>query len=153
MLGKPFLEIEFKKKALRRTFSQARKKSQFIADDRELLQSITRGAKSAPAKSDADVVLADRIEQIAEEHEKYGYSRMTAQLDREGISVNRKKNVSRIMREKGLKAKQTRRYVKTTDPQGGYQDMDCPGKINPGAFMRINFCPKRESFFSELRRV
>jgi putative transposase len=72
-----------------------------------------------PAKSDADEALAGRIEQIAEEYEKYGYRRMTAQLHREGIGVNHKK-VSRIMRERGLKAKQTRRYVKTTDSNHPY---------------------------------
>jgi transposase InsO family protein len=71
------------------------------------------------AEPEADAALAARIEQIAEEHEKYGYRRMTAQLHREGISVNHKK-VSRIMREKGLKAKQTRRYVKTTDSNHPY---------------------------------
>jgi putative transposase len=72
-----------------------------------------------PAVSDPDEALADRIEQLAEEHEKYGYRRMTAQLHREGIDVNHKK-VSRIMRERGLKAKHTRRYVKTTDSNHPY---------------------------------
>lgn len=69
--------------------------------------------------SDADEALAARIEEIAAEYEKYGYRRMTAQLHREGINVNHKK-VSRIMRQKGLKAKQTRRYVKTTDSNHPY---------------------------------
>lgn len=68
---------------------------------------------------DANEALAARIEEIAAEHEKYGYRRMTAQLHRDGIIVNHKK-VSRIMREKGLKAKQTRRYVKTTDSNHSY---------------------------------
>lgn len=72
-----------------------------------------------PTESDADEALSARIEQIAEEYEKYGYRRMTAQLHREGIGVNHKK-VSRIMREKGLKAKHTRRYVKTTDSNHPY---------------------------------
>ena len=73
----------------------------------------------APTDSDADGALAARIEKIAEEYEKYGYRRMTAQLHREGIIVNHKK-VSRIMREKGLKAKQPRRYIKTTDSNHPY---------------------------------
>jgi transposase InsO family protein len=68
---------------------------------------------------DADEALAARIEEIAAEYETYGYRRMTAQLHRDGIIVNHKK-VSRIMREKGLKAKQTRRYVKTTDSNHQY---------------------------------
>ncbi len=72
-----------------------------------------------PNAPDAERTLADRIEQIAGKYEKYGYRRMTAQLHREGISINHKK-VSRIMREKGLKAKQTRRYIKTTDSNHPY---------------------------------
>lgn len=72
-----------------------------------------------PKDPDADEALEARIEEIAAEHEKYGYRRITAQLHREGIDVNHKK-VSRIMREKGLKAKQTRRYVKTTDSNHPY---------------------------------
>jgi hypothetical protein len=40
--------------------------------------------------SDTDEALADRMEQIAEEYEKYDYRRMTAQLHREGIDVNHK---------------------------------------------------------------
>lgn len=72
-----------------------------------------------PKDPDSDEALATRMEEIAAEYEKYGYRRMTAQLHRDGIIVNHKK-VSRIMREKGLKAKQTRRYVKTTDSNHSY---------------------------------
>jgi putative transposase len=72
-----------------------------------------------PKDPPADESLAARIEEIAEDYETYGYRRMTAQLHRDGIIVNHKK-VSRIMREKGLKAKQTRRYVKTTDSNHSY---------------------------------
>lgn len=72
-----------------------------------------------PNAPEADGALSDRIEQIAQKYEKYGYRRMTAQLHRESISVNHKK-VSRIMWEKGLKVKQTRRYVKTTDSNHPY---------------------------------
>jgi len=73
----------------------------------------------APKASDADKALAARIEEIAAGHEKYGYRRITAQLHREEIDVNHKK-VSRIVREKGLQAKRTRRYVKTTDSNHPY---------------------------------
>ncbi len=30
------------------------------------------------------------------------------------------------------------------DPTGGYQDMDCPGKIDPGAFVRTDICSNKE---------
>jgi transposase InsO family protein len=63
--------------------------------------------------------LIDRIEEIAEDFPKYGYRKMTAQLHRDGISVNHKK-VQRIMREKGLVAKKTRRFIKTTDSNHPY---------------------------------
>ncbi|HYA86403.1 MAG TPA: IS3 family transposase, partial [Nitrospirota bacterium] len=101
----------------------------FIANHRELLQSITRGCElmSLPRSSyyykpkdpHADEALIARIEEIAAEYEIYGYRRMTAQLHREGILVNHKK-VSRIMREKGLQAKRKRRYVKTTGSNHSY---------------------------------
>jgi putative transposase len=72
-----------------------------------------------PKNPPADESLAARMEEIAEDYETYGYRRMTAQLHRDGIIVNHKK-VSRIMREKGLKAKQTHRHVKTTDSNHSY---------------------------------
>ncbi len=63
--------------------------------------------------------LIDRMEEIAEDFPKYGYRKMTAQLLRDGIRVNHKK-IQRIMREKGLVAKKTRRFVKTTDSNHPY---------------------------------
>jgi len=69
--------------------------------------------------SPEDQALIARIEEIAEDFATYGYRKITAQLRRDGIVVNRKK-VQRIMRERGLFAKKTRRFVKTTDSNHAY---------------------------------
>ena len=69
--------------------------------------------------SPEDQAIIARIEEIAEDFATYGYRKITAQLRRDGIVVNRKK-VQRIMREKGLSAKKTRRFVKTTDSNHPY---------------------------------
>ncbi len=58
-----------------------------------------------------DQVLVNRIEEITEEFPKAGYRKVTRQLHREAVPVNHKK-VHRIMREKGLLVKKTRRFVR-----------------------------------------
>jgi len=63
-------------------------------------------------KEEAD--LRDRIEKIVVEHERYGYRRVTAQLQREGLRVNHKR-VQRIMQEEELICKIKKRWVVTTD--------------------------------------
>ena len=64
--------------------------------------------------SPEDQALVNRIEEITEDFPKYGYRKVTRQLHREGNPVNHKK-VHRIMREKGLLVKKSRRFIKTTD--------------------------------------
>lgn len=64
-------------------------------------------------RTDEDVVV-QRIEAICERFGGYGYRRVTWQLRREGLIVNHKR-VARIMRERGLKAEQPRRFVVTSD--------------------------------------
>jgi putative transposase len=55
------------------------------------------------------------IQRIALEHRRrYGYRRVTAELKRRGMVVNRKR-VARIMREDNLLAVQPKRFVTTTD--------------------------------------
>jgi putative transposase len=55
------------------------------------------------------------IQRIALEHRRrYGYRRVTAELRRRGMVVNRKR-VARIMREDNLLAVQPKRFVTTTD--------------------------------------
>ncbi|MGC2110835.1 MAG: IS3 family transposase [Candidatus Korobacteraceae bacterium] len=54
-------------------------------------------------------------QRIALEHRRrYGYRRVTAELRRRGMMVNRKR-VARIMREDNLLALQPKRFVRTTD--------------------------------------
>lgn len=69
--------------------------------------------------SPEDQAIIARIEEVAEDFATYGYRKITAQLRRDGIVVNRKK-VQRIMRERGLFAKKTQRFVKTTDSNHAY---------------------------------
>ena len=71
------------------------------------------------ALSPEDEAIISRIEEVAEDFATYGYRKITAQLKRDGIVINRKK-VQRIMREKGLFAKKKRQFVKTTDSNHPY---------------------------------
>lgn len=62
--------------------------------------------------------LRDAIEQIALEHPRYGYRRMTAELGQRGLPANHKR-VLRIMREKSLLA-DVKRLCRTTDSNHGF---------------------------------
>jgi putative transposase len=67
----------------------------------------------------ADVELRDLIQRIAMENRFYGYRRVTAELEHQGVVVNHKR-VSRLMRADNLLAVRKRRYVFTTDSRHGY---------------------------------
>ncbi len=70
-------------------------------------------AEKMPAEEELEVRAA--IQKIALEHRRrYGYRRITAELRRQGMQVNRKR-VARIMREDNLLAVQPRSFVVTTD--------------------------------------
>ena len=70
-------------------------------------------AERKPVEEEMEVRSA--IQQIALEHRRrYGYRRITAELRRRGMRVNRKR-VSRIMGEDNLLAAQPRAFVVTTD--------------------------------------
>ena len=58
--------------------------------------------------------LVERIKEICAECPGYGYRRVTAELQAEGLRVNHKK-VMRLMREHGLTVRPRRRFVATTD--------------------------------------
>src|SRR6202011_5402552 len=61
------------------------------------------------------------IQQIVLEHRRrYGYRRVTAELRRRGMIVNRKR-VSRLMREDNLLAVQPRAFVLTTDSKHQFE--------------------------------
>jgi putative transposase len=77
-----------------------------------------RGA--TPAKRQADADLRDRIEEIALRFPRYGYRRMTRQLQREGFPVNHKR-VLRLMRASDLLVKCRRKWLSTTDSRHGFR--------------------------------
>jgi putative transposase len=68
--------------------------------------------------ADPDVELRDQIQRLALEFPSYGYRRIAAQLQRDGIIVNRKR-VLRLMREDNLLCLRKRRFVVTTDSVHG----------------------------------
>lgn len=75
------------------------------------------GGSLQKQKEDADI--RDRIEKIVVEHGRYGYRRVTAQLKRNGVTVN-KKRVQRLMQEEGLVCKIKKKWVTTTDSNHNY---------------------------------
>jgi putative transposase len=77
-----------------------------------------RGA--SPEKRQADADLLDRLEEIALRFPRYGYRRMTRQLQREGFPVNHKR-VLRLMRESDLLVKCRRKWLSTTDSRHGFR--------------------------------
>jgi transposase InsO family protein len=62
----------------------------------------------------AEADLLDRVEAICLNFPRYGYRRVTHQLQREGWLVNHKK-ILRLMRESDLLCRVKRKWVKTTD--------------------------------------
>jgi transposase InsO family protein len=66
------------------------------------------------AAFDRDLNLRERVRSIAVSHSTYGYRRVTAELIRQGCTVNHKK-VLRLMREEGLLCKRKRRFTATTN--------------------------------------
>jgi len=61
-----------------------------------------------------DDYLIEQISDIKDEFPGYGYRRVTRELAKKEIRVNHKR-IARIMRENGLSAIQSRRFVVTTD--------------------------------------
>jgi putative transposase len=92
-----------------------------------------RGA--SPAKLQVDADLRDRIEELALRFPRYGYRRMTRQLQREGFAVNHKR-VLRLMRASDLLVKCRRKWVSATDSRHGFRvypnlyAQSCPTGIN-----------------------
>jgi len=75
---------------------------------------------ASPAKLQADADLRDRLEEIALRFPRYGYRRMTRQLQREGFPVNHKR-VLRLMRESDLLVRCRRKWLSTTDSRHGFR--------------------------------
>ena len=74
-----------------------------------------------PKKKPSDKVLMARMEQICLEYPRYGYRRVTKQLQREGWIINHKK-VARIMREKRWSCRpRKRKWISTTDSNHNFR--------------------------------
>jgi transposase InsO family protein len=74
-----------------------------------------------PKKKSSDQALLARMEQICLDFSRYGYRRVTKQLQREGWVINHKK-VARIMREKGWSCRPRRRkWICTTDSNHNFR--------------------------------
>ena len=71
-----------------------------------------KGKSPERLKEEAD--LRDRIEALCLEFPRYGYRRVTKQLQHEGWRVNHKR-VLRVMRESDLLCRVRRKGVRTTD--------------------------------------
>jgi len=70
-------------------------------------------------KLERETDLRDRMESICLEFPRYGYRRVTHQLEREGWRVNHKK-VLRLMRESDLLCRVRRRWTRTTESDHPY---------------------------------
>jgi putative transposase len=79
--------------------------------------------------------LRGKIEAICLEYHRYGYRRVTEQLNREGLRANHKK-VLRLMRESDLLCRVRRRWVKTTDSRHRFRRY--PNLIKGMAITRLN---------------
>ncbi len=74
-----------------------------------------------PKKKPSDKALMARMEQICLEYPRYGYPRVTKQLQREAWIINHKK-IARIMREKGWSCRpHKRKWVCTTDSNHNFR--------------------------------
>ena len=74
-----------------------------------------------PKKKLSDQTLVARMEQICLDFPRYGYRRVTKQLQREGWTISHKK-VARIMREKGWSCRpRKRKWICTTDSNHNFR--------------------------------
>ena len=71
-------------------------------------------SESRSVKLQEDGDLRDRIEAIVVEYPRYGYRRVTKELQRRGCPVNHKR-VLRLMRQEGLLCRKRKRFLTTTD--------------------------------------
>src|ERR1700685_2956132 len=74
--------------------------------------------EDSPSRPDGDMELRDAIHRIALEWPSYGRPRITAELRRQGWTVNPKR-VRRLLREDNLLCVRKRKFVVTTDSNHG----------------------------------
>jgi len=86
----------------------------------------------APVSAPDDTAIVEAIAAVCDEFECYGWRRVQAALQQQGMIVNHKK-IKRLMREHDLQPRMRRRYVATTD-----SDHDQPIFPNRAKDMIIN---------------
>jgi putative transposase len=77
------------------------------------------------------VELRDSIEKITLDWPHYGYRRVRAELERQGISVNHKK-VARIMREESLQCQVIRKYLRPKNKKTGLVRFNVAANLTKG---------------------
>jgi putative transposase len=75
-----------------------------------------RSRPASPSQREDLVLLAHIRSAFTLSNETYGSPRMTRELQDEGLQIGRRRT-TRLMRENGLKARQKRRFKRTTDSQ------------------------------------
>jgi putative transposase len=78
-----------------------------------------RSRPASPRQREDLVLLAHVRSAFTLSNETYGSLRMTRELQDEGLKVGRRRT-ARLMRENGLKARQKRRFKRTTDSHHGF---------------------------------
>ncbi len=77
-------------------------------------------SRPASCRQREDLVLLAHVRSaFIRSHETYGSPRMTCELQDKGLKVGRRRT-ARLMRENGLKARQKRRFKRTTDSHHGF---------------------------------
>jgi len=84
------------------------------------LSGFYRLEQDRPPRPDSDMELRDAIHRIALEWPSYGRPRITAELPRQGWTVNHKR-VRRLLKEDNLLCIRKRRFVVTTDSNHGHK--------------------------------
>jgi putative transposase len=96
-------------------------------------------SRPASSRQREDLVLLAHIRSaFARSNGTYGSPRMTHELQDDGVQIGRRRT-ARLMRENGLKARQKRRFTRTTDSHHGFpvapnlldQDFSAEGAILP----------------------
>ncbi len=86
-----------------------------------------RSRPASPRQREDLVLLAHIRSAFARSHGTYGSPRMTRELQDEGVQISRRRT-ARLMRENGLKARQKRRFKRTTDSHHTFSDRAQPAR-------------------------
>jgi putative transposase len=81
-----------------------------------------RSRPASPRQREDLVLLAHIRSAFARSHGTYGSPRLTRELQDEGLEVGRRRT-ARLMRENGLRARQKRRFKRTTDSHHSFPSL------------------------------